>query len=124
MTENIRRLFLEDPKELTDDAVLFEFVETDGQVKLVDALAAGGAWYEIEFVSGSFAERRIWCSTYGGPGLSEEGPIQLQYQAHTTDDGFLFNRDPDRQLDDSKDEVDGGGYYPAWDGKVLTVKET
>jgi hypothetical protein len=110
----VKELLEDDPGRLVQDATLFEFNEVPGHVKLIDGWAAGGAWQVFEFVDGPFVGRTISCAA---------DRLTFEYRAHCNDDGFLFNRDPAREVKDTETECPGG-FYPEWDEMIFTIKET
>lgn len=112
----VLRLFDEDPQKLVDDQTRFEFDEVEGEVILIDGVAAGEAWSIFEFVSGPFVGRKIAAmNTYDDEGKDE---AEFNYVGHCTSDGMTFNVDPARAADV---EDWGGGYYPEWDGMLFSV---
>ncbi len=116
----LKEMFENDPQRLVDKQILFEFNEVAGKVKLINGTAAGGAWQEFEFVDGPFAGRKIYCADSGIDERSGDART-FQYVVHYDDDGFLFNKDPSKDLTNSQTEA-GGGFYPAWDGTIFTIK--
>jgi len=113
----IKKMFDENPQKLIDDEVRFEFNEVAGKVVLIAGVAAGGAWFGFKFVAGPYTGREIYCED----ARIKQGEC-YRYLVHCSDDGMLFNKNPNIALEDTQDEW-GGEYYPEWDEMVFTIKE-
>ena len=116
----IQKLLVEDPQKLIDDEMVFQFNEVEGGAKLVDGVAAGGPWLIFEFVDGPLKGKKIACQADDIYELDEVA--NFTYSAHCSDDGMLFNKDPNR-FDPKIHDDWGGNYLPELDGATFTIKE-
>lgn len=82
-----------------------------GTVRVHDGWAAGGSWLLVEFLDGELAGKRLWMAN---------DEVSATYFPNKSDDGFLFNRNPEVLPTDVQDEVLGGEYLPNLSG--LTIK--
>jgi hypothetical protein len=121
--KSLRERFLENPQELVDQEVILQFNEVEGDVKLVDGVAAGGPWMVFKFETGPYAGKTIACTddNFGEDGYGLTG-LSFTYLANVSDDGMLFNKDPER-FDPETDDDCGGDYIPELDQMTLTVKD-
>ena len=120
MTEReIQKLFVDDLKKLIDDEVVLEFEQIEGRAILVDGVAAGGSWLFFRFLDGLLAGKVLACAA--DDVYEYEQKATFQYLAHRSDDGMLFNKDPER-FDPEEHDDWGGDYVPQLDGQVFTIK--
>lgn len=78
----------------------FDSTVLGGRVRVVNGLAAGGAWYMLEVLDGPRTGARLWVDD------------DLVYWADVSDDGFLLN-----QARPDPDNDEGGAYFPDLDGQ-------
>ena len=118
--QQIQELFVNDPQKLIDDAVVFNFNEVEGDVVVINGVAAGGPWIGFKFLTGQLKGKKIYCQASDIYEVDEIA--SFEYSAHCSDDGMLFNKDPQRFDPTTMDDW-GGDYLPILDGEVFTVKE-
>lgn len=79
---------------------------TAGRVRLVDALAAGEAYWKIEFLDGPLVGRQIWIYELHGA---------YWYRINLNSDGFLIN------WSDLNEESEGGDVLPDWNRAQVRI---